>query len=310
VELARHHRRLPSVGDARDLSSSGQRFGRAARESAAQIPGSFLRALAAIFFLLAAAAALAQGKAATPAEARAYIHGAFLTHAAPSILSERVKLGAELERRLALPAGASSTQIYDALCALTDNRTLEVRSATREELAGLGAEHPVYVLEAGPDLKLLVQYDLRANNIAFVGLPGAPASRPVAAAAPLPVKQGEVVTLVWDEVFDYKKTTLSAAARAHLDSEVLPKIRSFAEIRSIGISGHADSVGSPAYNQRISEERAQAVRAYLVKNGVAASKIKVAGHGKSTAKPCAGADKEECLAASRRVQIEVQGTLK
>jgi OOP family OmpA-OmpF porin len=159
-----------------------------------------------------------------------------------------------------------------------------------------------------------VQYDLRANNIPFIGLLGAPSPsappRPVAAAAPIQPKKGEGVTLVWNETFDYKKTTLTPAARAHLDAEVLPKIRSFAEIRSITISGHADTVGSPAYNQRISEERARAVRAHLVKNGVDASKIKLVGHGKSAAEPCAGADKEACLAASRRVQIEVQGTLK
>jgi OOP family OmpA-OmpF porin len=280
-----------------------------------------LAAAAGIVLALVAAPALAQGKGATPAQARAYIYGAFLTHAASSILSERVKLGAELEPRLALPTGASSAQIYDALCAFTDNRTLEVRSATREELAGYGsrpglsAELPVYTLEAGADLRLLVQYDLQANNIPFVGLLAAPpaaqaAPRPLAIAATAEPGKPAPVTLVWNEVFDYKKTTLSPAARAHLDSEVLPKIRSFAEIGFISVSGHADSVGSPAYNQRISEQRAQAVRAYLVKNGVAASKIKVAGHGKSTAKPCAGADKEECLAASRRVQIEIQGTLR
>jgi len=276
-----------------------------------------MRALAAIVSLLMAGSVFAQGKGATPAEARSYIYGAFLTHAAPGILSERVRLGSELERRLALPAGATSAQVYDALCTLTDNRTLEVRSATREEAAGLGAEHPVYVLDAGPDLKLLVQYDLRANNIPFVGLPGAPraaapqaAPAPVAVAAPVAVKKGEAVTLAWNAAFGYKSTALSSVARARLDREVLPKIRGFADIRSITVSGHADSVGSAAYNQRISEQRAQAVRAYLVKHGVPASKIKVIGHGESAAQPCAGADKEACQAASRRVDIEVQGTLK
>ncbi len=267
---------------------------------------------------LTAGLACAQGRGATAAQARSYIFGAFLTQAAPGILSERVRLGAELERRLALPPGADSAKVYQALVALTDNKPLEVRRATAEELAGYGArpglhpELPIYTLEAG-DLKLLVQYDLEANNIPFIGQLGVPSVE-------LQPKPGEpkkpaIVTLVWTEQFEYNKMTLTPETRAKLDSDIVPKLRDFAEIRYINVNGHADHLGSPQYNQQLSEKRAEAVRAYLVSKGADAAKVEVFGFGKTLpVKSCRDEKKRNtliaCLAPNRRVQIEIQGTLK
>jgi outer membrane protein OmpA-like peptidoglycan-associated protein len=287
--------------------------------------------IAGVVLALSAATVAAQGRGATAAQARAYIHGAFLTQAAPGILSDRVKLGAELEQRLGLPADAGPGRIYEALVKLTDNRPLEVRRASAEELAGYGArpglsaELPVYTLDAGADLKLLVQYDLQANNVPFVGLFGAPNPQAVVAAPapPKPVavstspepKKPATLTLVWTEQFDYKSSRLTPATRAQLDRDVVPKLKDFTEIRYINVSGHADRVGSSGYNQRLSERRAQAVRTYLVQNGADGDKIEVFGFGKTMpAKSCPEAKRtkalKECLAPNRRVQIEIQGTLK
>jgi outer membrane protein OmpA-like peptidoglycan-associated protein len=299
--------------------------------------GRLIKFAAAAVLVMSAGLACAQGRGATAAQARSYILTAFMTQSAPAILSDRVRVGAELEQRLALPPGADSGKVYQALIALTDNKSLDVRRATPAELASYGArpglrtDLPVYTLLAD-DMKFLVQYDLEANNVPFVGQLGLAPPRPATAAAPAPApapapvirevrhepepKKPAIVTLVWNtEQFDYKKSNLSPAIRAKLDSDVVPKLKDFSEVRYLNISGHTDNIGSASYNQRLSERRANAVRTYLVSNGADASKIEIYGFGKTVpAKSCPGEGKgkqrKDCLAPNRRVQIEVQGTLR
>jgi outer membrane protein OmpA-like peptidoglycan-associated protein len=271
--------------------------------------------------------AAAQGRGATAAQARAYIYGAFLTQASPGILAENVKLGPELEQRLKLAAGADSSKIYEALVALTDGKSLDVRRSTEDEVAGYGLVPgldpalPSYTLQAG-EHRFLVQYDLQANAIPFVGEYGV---RPLATKSSAQVavarsgefdgKKPPIVTLVWTEAFDYNRAALSPELRAKIDADVVPKLKDFAEIRYINVNGHSDRLGSPTYNQQLSEKRAEAVRAYLVSQGASADKIEVFGFGKTLpVKSCPDArDRKaaiECLAPNRRVQIEVQGLLR
>ena len=82
------------------------------------------------------------------------------------------------------------------------------------------------------------------------------------------------------------------------------------------VTGHTDRIGSQAYNQKLSERRANAVRDYLVSKGVARDKIETLGMGKTQPVPgvvCNQAyPKErkaliECLAPNRRVEVEVKG---
>ena len=306
--------------------------------------GRLINFAVAAVLALSSGFACAQGRGATAAQARSYILTAFMTQAAPAILSERVKVGAELEKRLGLPAGADSGKVYAALVALTDNKSLDVRRATPEELAsygerpGLRQDLPTYTLLAG-DLKLLVQYDLEANNVPFVGQLGVPvpaAPAPIASAPPpAPVvppvakapprddpprqeplpKKPEVITLVWaTEEFPYKRSSLTPAIRAKLDSDVVPKLKDFAEVRYLNISGHTDNIGSATYNQQLSERRAKNVRAYLVSKGADPKTIEVYGYGKTMPKKrCIGLEGDalrQCLAPNRRVQIEVGGILR
>ena len=101
-----------------------------------------------------------------------YIYGGFLTDAAHAILSPNVRISPDLRQRLSLPSDADSRRIYDALVKLTDKKTLVVRKASAGELsrfAGGDPKQPLFVLEAG-NTRLLIQYDLVANNIPFVGL--------------------------------------------------------------------------------------------------------------------------------------------
>lgn len=270
---------------------------------------------------------LAQGRGATAAQARAYIYGAFLTQAASAILTENVKLGPELEQRLKLPAGADSGKVYEALIAITDGKPLDVRRATDDELYGYGTVPglnialPSYTLQAG-EQKFLVQYDLEANSVPFVGQFGV---RPLAVRASVQAvaarsgefdaKKPSIVTLVWTEAFDFNRTALSPEVKAKIDSDLLPKLKDFAEIGYINVNGHSDILGSPTYNQELSEKRAAVVRDYLVAQGAKAEKIEVYGFGKTLpVKSCRGEKGRraqiECLAPNRRVQIEVRGTLR
>ena len=71
----------------------------------------------------------------------------------------------------------------------------------------------------------------------------------------------------------------------------------------IDVYGHTDSMGSDAYNQSLSERRAQAVADYLASHGVVAARLGTRGYGET--QPIASNDTEEGRAANRRVEIKV-----
>ncbi|MDR3086691.1 MAG: OmpA family protein, partial [Azoarcus sp.] len=81
------------------------------------------------------------------------------------------------------------------------------------------------------------------------------------------------------------------------------------------VVGHTDRLGSPAYNQRLSERRAAAVKSYLVSKGIDTSRIYTEGKGKTSPVPnteCNNVKARksliECLQPNRRVDIEIIGT--
>jgi hypothetical protein len=108
-------------------------------------------------------------------------------------MGERVALGPELEQRLGLSPGADRVRIYDALMIYTDGKPLRVRKATAEEIARYKPQtkrelkDPIFTVQAG-DIALLVEYDMQANAIPFVGQLGVAYQPPVATprAAPVP----------------------------------------------------------------------------------------------------------------------------
>jgi OOP family OmpA-OmpF porin len=142
-----------------------------------------------------------------------------------------------------------------------------------------------------------------------------PAPPPPQAAKPQPEapKKPAIVNLASTELFEFNKAVLTKEARAKIDTEVVAKLGDLRDVRYIIVNGHADRLGSVQYNQKLSEKRAEAVRAYLVSRGVAADKVETLGFGKTLPVKACPDQKErkgliECLAPNRRVVVEVQGT--
>jgi outer membrane protein OmpA-like peptidoglycan-associated protein len=74
----------------------------------------------------------------------------------------------------------------------------------------------------------------------------------------------------------------------------------------LAVEGHTDSIGSDEYNRKLSEQRAEAVRNYLVQQGISSDSITASGFGKS--EPVASNDTPEGRQQNRRVELVVSGT--
>jgi OOP family OmpA-OmpF porin len=138
----------------------------------------------------------------------------------------------------------------------------------------------------------------------------APAPKPVA--KPEPPKKPAVITVTSTELFEFDRATLTPEARAKLDKEIVERAKDLGSISLVHVDGHADRLGSHEYNQRLSERRAEAVRAYLVSRGFDASRIETLGSGKTNSvKSCPDQNNRkaliECLAPNRRVVVELKG---
>ena len=138
---------------------------------------------------------------------------------------------------------------------------------------------------------------------------GAPVAAPVAApkAAPAaPVAAASKVTYAADAFFDFDKAVVKPAGKAKLD-DLVSKVKGI-NLEVIIAVGHTDSVGSDAYNQKLSVRRAEAVKAYLVSKGIEKNRIYTEGKGEK--QPVASNKTSEGRAKNRRVEIEVVGTRK
>ena len=137
--------------------------------------------------------------------------------------------------------------------------------------------------------------------------PAPPAATPPVVAPAQPT--AEKITFAADAFFDFDKSTLKPEGKAKLD-DLVSKLGAI-NLEVIIAVGHTDSIGSVAYNQKLSVRRAESVKAYLVSKGVEANRIYTEGKGKS--QPIApntinGKDNPAGRAKNRRVEIEVVGT--
>ncbi len=120
---------------------------------------------------------------------------------------------------------------------------------------------------------------------------------------PIPEPVLESVTLKAGALFDSGKAELKPAGRAELD-ELVAKLKSHQNIESIKVTGHTDSQGAAAYNQKLSEQRAAAVKTNLVQNGIDEKVISTVGAG--DAQPIASNATAASRAQNRRVQLEIK----
>ena len=138
------------------------------------------------------------------------------------------------------------------------------------------------------------------------------AAEPAKAAA-TPKPAAEKITLAADALFDFNKATLRAEGKAKLD-DLVAKVKNI-KLEVIIAVGHADRFGSDKYNQKLSEKRAESVKAYLVGKGMEPNRVYTEGKGEkqpvTKAGDCKGAKSKkviDCLQPDRRVEIEVIGT--
>lgn len=143
--------------------------------------------------------------------------------------------------------------------------------------------------------------------------PPAPPAKPAAPkkepAKPAPQK----INFSGDALFDFDKSVLKPEGQRMLDD--LVRTLAGANYDVILAIGHTDRIGSAAYNQKLSERRANAAKDYLVSKGIAASRVTAEGRGKTqpVTKPgaCNGLPRAKliaCLQPDRRVDVEVTGT--
>jgi len=133
--------------------------------------------------------------------------------------------------------------------------------------------------------------------------PEAPPPAPVAAPPPPPPPaKGTKLGTVGEAYFDFDKAHLKPGAEDVLRDAV----RTLKDNPSVHaeIAGHTDSIGSDAYNMKLSERRAEAVKRYLVEQGIDASRLDVRGYGESH--PIADNKTKQGRAQNRRAEIIVE----
>jgi OOP family OmpA-OmpF porin len=129
-----------------------------------------------------------------------------------------------------------------------------------------------------------------------------------APAAPAPGPEKPLrATLEADALFDFDKAIIKPEGKAKIDA-LVAEMRKNPNVETIVATGHTDRLGSEAYNQKLSERRVQAVKSYMVGQGIAADRIQTAAKGESepvvACNDVKGSALIKCLAPNRRVEIE------
>jgi OOP family OmpA-OmpF porin len=115
-----------------------------------------------------------------------------------------------------------------------------------------------------------------------------------------------------EPLFSFDKSVIRSDQRSKLDAFVASLEGT--QYDSIEVVGHADHIGSEDYNQNLSQRRANAVKTYLVRQGIPTGKINAGGRGESepvTAGACRaqrGKALIACLEPDRRVDVSVTAT--
>ena len=134
----------------------------------------------------------------------------------------------------------------------------------------------------------------------------APVAKPVAPPPPPPppAPVSEKVTFAADAFFDTGNAVLKPDAQAKL-ADLVDKTKGV-NLEVIIAVGHTDTVGSAAYNQKLSIARAESVKKFLTSKGIETNRVYTEGKGFS--QPVADNKTAEGRSKNRRVEVEVVGT--
>jgi OOP family OmpA-OmpF porin len=142
--------------------------------------------------------------------------------------------------------------------------------------------------------------------------PSPPATAPPAAEQPPPAApqkskvelKGGTIKLPGNIVFDFDKATLKQGVG---NDEILEQLRLFLvenpQVTKVRIEGHTDNAGEDAYNEKLSGDRALAIKRWLVDHQIAKERIIAVGFGES--KPIANNNTEEGRAQNRRTEFKI-----
>ncbi len=124
------------------------------------------------------------------------------------------------------------------------------------------------------------------------------------------------ITLQAEALFGFDKAVIRPGGKQKLDEEVVAKMKEYPQVEQVRVTGYTDRIGSSVYNQKLSQRRADAVKDYLVGQGVAAGRIETAAKGEadpvvSCAKVKGKANGKnrklvECLQPNRRIMVEIE----
>ena len=119
-----------------------------------------------------------------------------------------------------------------------------------------------------------------------------------------PAENEIAVQLTNDILFDFNSAALRSESQSTL-RDLASNFQRYTD-ETVTVQGHTDNVGSPEYNQGLSERRAYSVRDYLVTQGVAPSRVTAVGYGET--QPKASNNTPEGRQLNRRVEIHIRAT--
>ncbi len=115
---------------------------------------------------------------------------------------------------------------------------------------------------------------------------------------------GKKIEITEKVMFEYNKATIKRESGGLLN-DVASVIKENPKIKKIKIEGHTDSDGKDKYNKKLSQQRADAVKDFLVKAGVSADVLESVGYGEE--KPIGDNKTEEGKEMNRRVEFNIIG---
>jgi len=149
------------------------------------------------------------------------------------------------------------------------------------------------------------------------------AAKTTPAPQPAAVIAGKTVfvpfSLETEALFTYNKAELRPQGKQRISDEVVDKMKEYSKDNVIVISGYADRIGNPKYNMALSQSRADAVKAYLVEQGIDGSRIETVAKGE--ADPVVSCDNIKgranrynkaliaCLQPNRRIVLDLKGEM-